>query len=326
MKFKTKRSKKMRNNILKQGRGNVVCVALVVAILAAAGSAHAVYIKDSKNAARHQRTSCQAQVLSDYWLAIANAGHLETKAEQNEAAGEAREEYYEARELCQDQYIARRELIDDLEEVKYNPDIDPADFDTPISNPYFPLTIGLVREYEGESEDGTETIVVTVTDETREILGVECIAVRDTVFLDGEEVEDTFDFYAIDNEGNVWYFGESTVEIEDGWIANTDGAWIAGEDDAKPGIIMPAVPTVGDIYRQEYLASEAEDAAEILSTTETVEIDFDTFEDCVQTADFTPIEPDTLEHKFHAPGVGTIVEVDVESGDSVELTDIYFLP
>ena len=230
-------------------------------------------------------------------------------------------------EECRDQYSARLELCDELGPDPYDPEINPADFmdiDDMIANPntYVPLIPGTCRTYEAETEDGTEEIEVCVTDDTREILGVNCVVVRDTVTLDGELVEDTFDYFAQDLVGNVWYFGENSYGYEDDKIVSVEGSWIAGVDGAKPGIIMYANPQIGDLYRQEFLAGEAEDMGEVLALGTTVTVPAGRFENCVMTRDFTPIDPGVDEHKYFAPGVGVVLEVVVETGERVELVDV----
>ena len=159
-------------------------------------------------------------------------------------------------------------------------------------------------------------------DETTEVMGVECMVVRDVVYLDGEPTEDTLDWFAQDVDGNVWYFGEIAVNYEDGEIADVEGSWEAGVDGAKPGILVLADPQVGDAHRQEMLLGEAEDAAEVLALGETVTVPAGTYVNCVKTGEFTPLEPDTYEHKYRAPGIGVVLEVDVESGERVELVTV----
>ena len=137
--------------------------------------------------------------------------------------------------------------------------IDPANFVETVDNPYFPLTPGTTWVYEGESDGEAERNEVTVTDETKTILGVTCVVVRDVVLIDGEIVEDTLDWYAQDADGNVWYMGEAVQDFEDGELVSTEGSWEAGVDGAQPGIIMLADPQVGDYYQQELYEGEAED-------------------------------------------------------------------
>ena len=140
----------------------------------------------------------------------------------------------------------------------YAPSIDPADFTTKVDNKYFPLKPGTTFVYRGKTEDATEGDTVAVTSDTRNIMGVECVVVDDRVTEDGELTEKTYDWYAQDNEGNVWYFGEDSKEYENGKVKSTEGSWEAGKDGAEPGIIMPANPNVGETYRQEYYKGEAE--------------------------------------------------------------------
>ena len=145
---------------------------------------------------------------------------------------------------------------------------------------------------------------------------------RDTVTVDDELVEDTYDWYAQDKEGNVWYMGEDSKEYEDGAVVSTEGSWEAGVDGAKPGMIMKGNPQAGDSYRQEYYKGEAEDMAKVISLNESVSVPYGSFENCLQTEEWTPLEPDVLEHKYYAPSVGLVLEVDIESEDRVELIDI----
>ena len=200
---------------------------------------------------------------------------------------------------------------------KYAPDIDPAGFSTVIDHPYLPLTPGSRWVYESQTPEGLERIVVEVTDDTREVMGVEAVVVRDTVTLDGVVIEDTFDWYAQDAEGNVWYFGEDTREFENGIAVNASGAWEAGIDGALPGIVMEADPQVGDRYRQEYYEGEAEDEGKVLSLDATVTVPFGDFDGVLQTKDFTRLERGVVEHKFYAKGVGVVQEQKVKGGSQL---------
>ena len=211
----------------------------------------------------------------------------------------------------------------DVGDETYDPVINPADFVTQIDNQYLPMTPGTTFVYDGESEDGKERIEVEVTHETKEILGVTCIVVRDRVWIDGELVEDTFDWFVQDKDGNVWYLGEDSKEYEGGKVVSTEGSWEAGVDGAKPGIIMKGNPQVGDAYRQEYYEDEAEDMAEVLSLDESVSVPYGTFDNCLKTQEWTPLEPDVVENKYYAPGVGVVMEVAVEGGsERVELVEV----
>jgi hypothetical protein len=201
----------------------------------------------------------------------------------------------------------------------YNPSIDPADFVSEIDNPLWPLVPGTLYVYQG----GEETIEVTVTNDTRQVLGVTTIVVHDVVSVGGEIIEDTYDWYAQDSAGNVWYFGEDTKEYEGGQVVSTEGSWEAGVDGAKAGIVMHATqPAIGLPYRQEYYVCEAEDMAEVVSLSESVTVPYGSFDNCLQTREFTRLEPDLNEYKYYAPGVGMVLEVDVNSGARTELVEV----
>ena len=197
--------------------------------------------------------------------------------------------------------------------TEYDPGITPADFSDPAANEYFPLTPGTRWVYEGESEDGTERVEVVVTDETKEVMGIQATVFRDTVTVDGVIEEDTLDWYAADNDGNVWYFGEEVQNFSDGQLENTDGSWEAGRDGALPGVIMPGDPQAGDHYREEYYPGEAEDEATILRIGEDeVTVPAGTFDQLLVTENINPLEPDVVENKSYAPGVGVVLEDHVE--------------
>ena len=196
----------------------------------------------------------------------------------------------------------------------YAPRIDPAAFASVVDNPYFPLRPGMRWEYRSKTEDGTETTVVEVTNNTRTLMGVPCVEVRDTVRLDGEVIEDTLDWYAQHRDGTVWYFGEDTKEYEKGKVVTTKGSWEAGVKGALPGIVMPAQPRVGDRYRQEYYKGEAEDMAEVLATTDRAQVPTGAYDGVVKTKDTTPLEPQVLEQKFYAQGVGPVLTIDIAGG------------
>ncbi len=146
--------------------------------------------------------------------------------------------------------------------------------------------------------------------------------VNDVVEEDGEVVEDTLDWYGIDKRYNIWYFGEIALNFEDGELADIEGSWTSGVDGAKPGIIMKADPQVGDVYRQEFLLGDAEDMGEVLSLTESARVPYGAFDNCLMTKDYTPIEPGVFEHKYYAPGIGPVLEVNPETGERVELVEI----
>jgi hypothetical protein len=171
------------------------------------------------------------------------------------------------------------------------------------------------RETDGEG--GVQRVEVAVTDRTKTILGIQATVVHDVVSEDGEVIEGTFDWYAQDRWGNVWYLGEDTKEYDKGKVS-TKGSWEAGVDGAQAGVMLPGSPEVGQVYRQEYYEGEAEDAGEILSLEEQVEVPFGSYQDVLMTKDYTPLEPDVLEHKFYAQGIGPVLFVQVAGGSSTE--------
>ncbi|KAA0230990.1 hypothetical protein EDS67_04585 [candidate division KSB1 bacterium] len=211
-------------------------------------------------------------------------------------------------------------VINDNNGEDYNPVIDPANFVAAIDNPYFNLTPGRVWVYEGKDEDGkTERVEVEVTNETKTILGVNTTVVHAREWVEGELVEDTFDWFAQDKDGNVWYFGEDSKEIEDGEVVNTNGSWEAGVNGAKPGIVMKANPQVNEAYRQEFLPGEAVDMGQVLSLNESVTIGLGTYADCLQTKDWTPLEPEVVEHKFYSKDVGNAILEKKVAGEAGQL-------
>ena len=209
------------------------------------------------------------------------------------------------------------------------PDFDAAVFTDPttVDNTYFPLVPGAIYTYEMETEDGLEKVVSEVLEETTEINGVECRVVRVMEYLDDLLIEDTSDWYAQDDSGNVWYMGEEVINYEyddeDELLGtNDDGAWETGEDGALAGIIMWANQVVGESYYQEYYEDEAEDMAMAFNLTVTVELSDDTvYDNCLQILEWNPLEPEGVEYKYYAPGVGLIMEEEGED-EKLELVDM----
>jgi hypothetical protein len=215
-------------------------------------------------------------------------------------------------------------VLNDNNGDTYNPVIDSVNFVSTIDNPYFTLTPGRIWVYEGTKEDGEkERVEIEVTSDTKKILGVATTVVREREWIDGELVEDTFDWYAQDKDGNVWYFGEDSREIEDGQVVSTDGSWEAGVNGAKPGIMMKANPQVGDAYRQEFFKGEAEDMGEVLGLNEPVSIGLGNYQNCCKIKDWNPLEPNIVEHKFYSQEVGNLVLEKKVTGKSekVELVE-----
>jgi hypothetical protein len=196
--------------------------------------------------------------------------------------------------------------------------LDPADFVPRIDNAYWPMAPGtrwVSREFDFE---GSQRVTVTVLERTRDSEGIEATVVHDVVSERGELVENTFDWYAQDVCGNVWYLGENTKEYENGDVVSTAGSWEHGVDRAMAGVIVPGDPQVGLTYRQEYYAGEAEDAAQIMSLDEQAQVPFGHFHSVLLTKDYTPIEPKVLEYKLYAQGVGPVLVLGVSGGSDRE--------
>jgi hypothetical protein len=198
--------------------------------------------------------------------------------------------------------------------------LDPADFTTEIDHPYWPMKPSTRWTYRELDEDGAvKEVVIVVTNQTHKTAnGVTARIVRDTVRVDGEIIEDTFDWYAQDSRGNLWYLGEDTAEFESGEITTRGGSFEAGRDGALPGIMLPADPAPGMRYRQEYYAREAEDNGEVLSTAELVEVPAGRYRGALLTKDTITIEPDVQEYKLYARGVGPVLIIGVSGGSGRE--------
>ncbi len=184
-----------------------------------------------------------------------------------------------------------------------------------IDNPYFPLKPGTT--YIFENPDGSSVRTNTVTHDTITILGVKCIVVHDVVEEDGELAENTFDYFAQDFAGNVWYLGEDTQEFPSG---STAGTWRGGVNGAEPGFIMKANPQVGDEYDQEFAPNDgALDHAEVLSLDASGSFPYGSkYHDLVKIAETTPLEPDVLDHKFYRSGVGEVLAINKATGEREE--------
>lgn len=213
-------------------------------------------------------------------------------------------------------------VIDPGDGGDYRPALDPATVADRIDNPYLPLEPGARWVYQGTSSDGEERTEVTVLDERRRVMGIDAVVVRDTVSVAGEVIEDTRDWFTQDADGNVWYLGEDTAEYEGGRVVSTEGSWEAGVDGALPGVVMWAEPRPGQAYRQEYWPDHAEDLAEVLSVGQRTTVAGQGYEDVVVIREWNPLEPDVVEQKSYAPGVGSVLEEMTTGGDErVELVE-----
>jgi hypothetical protein len=196
-----------------------------------------------------------------------------------------------------------------------------------VANKYFPLKPGTTYVYKGKEDGESSTDRFSVTNQTKAFkIGrgtVTARVVHDRVFIKGELTEDTFDWFAQDKDGTVWYFGEDTKELEDGQVVSTEGSWEAGVKGANPGIFMEANPKVGDAYKQEDAHNVAEDCAQILSLTSSVKVPYGSFTNVLKTKEFSLLEPSVVDNKWYANKVGEVREATVQGGnDFLELVSV----
>lgn len=208
----------------------------------------------------------------------------------------------------------------------YSPRIDPSNFVATVDNPYFPLKPGTGFHYRGVAEDGKtpQTDDMVVTHQTKQILGVPSTVVRDTVSQRGKPIEKTFDWYAQDKAGNVWYMGENTREVNHGRFVKQSDSWEAGVNGAEPGIIMPGNPQPGDAYRQEYYPGHALDQARNLGSGGPIKVPDGSFNHTLATVETAPkLDPGVAERKYYVAGVGDVKEHTVRGNhEQIQLVSI----
>ena len=266
--------------------------------------------------------SCRAGAQRDRWLALGKCENGPDTATQTTCEQQVAVETKDDLASCREQSRLRLEVCGRLGEAPYTPVIDPANFVAAIDNPYFPLVPGTTFVYEGQTSEGFEHVEFAVTHATKVILGVTCVEIHDTRRLDGVLLEDTRDWFAQDQQGNVWYFGENTTLVDAGLPVDLSGTWTGGVDGAQPGIIMKAQPAVGAFYRQEFLLGEAEDNAEVSSTSASTSVPVGSFTNCLQTEETSPRAPGDIEHKFYAAGIGNLLTIELATGERSELVRI----
>ena len=191
--------------------------------------------------------------------------------------------------------------------------LQPSDFVARVDNPLFPLIPGSRWHYRGVDDGGPFTDNMRVTHRTKTILGVGVTVVHDEVLRHGQVRENTFDFYAQDRHGNVWYFGENTKELNrHGHVTTREGSFRAGRDGAEPGVLFPGKPRVGQTARQEFLKGHAEDHFKILKVGTRVSTPYVSSRHAVETKEWSPLEPHVVDHKFYVRGVGDVKEAAVK--------------
>jgi hypothetical protein len=200
----------------------------------------------------------------------------------------------------------------------------PGGFSPNVTNPWFPLKPGATLVYRGSKDEQPAVEYFTVSRQTQQVGGVPCRVVLDRVYLNGYLAETTRDYYAQDRTGTVWYYGEDTAELDrHGHLLSTEGTWHAGVDGARPGIFMPAHLWVGASYRQEFYPGHAEDHFQILDLAARVAVPYGRFSHAMLTKEWTPLEPDVLDHKYYVRGIGTVKEITVRGGqEEMVLVDV----
>ena len=294
-----------------------------------------------------QFKACGYETLDDFFVAKAKCINVSDEKKRKECFVEAKAVRAEANQLCRAQRGQRLEICDELGEARYDPDFDPADFDSDYTNltnpnPYFPLTIGYRWDYAGSLE--TNTIVAR--NKTKLIEGVTCIVLNDKRYEDGLLVENTDDWYGQRKDGTVDFCGEAVSNFETfpgdnparPERLNTDGQWKTGRDGDPSGTYILGSPRVGDVHRSEFSPGNAEDTVRYLSSSYGYGSDpvldrhvpqdlVDLFcgnHDCLVSGENTGLEPGTFQHKYYARGVGFILGVDLETGESVQLVGCNF--
>jgi hypothetical protein len=270
--------------------------------------------------ARDALASCNSRAQGDYQIALGKCINFTDPAERRSCEQQAAADLAGALDTCQGGFEVRQASCQKLGPGRYDPLIDPTNFTTTIDNPYFPLVPGTTFTY--LTPNGAIKDVFAVTHDTRVINGVTCVQVHDSVYTNGELTEDTLDFFAQDRDGNVWYFGENTAELKNGLLATIEGSFLSGLNNDKAGIIMKAHPAPGDFYRQEFSLGNAEDYAETVNLNSRVVVPYGRFDNCLKSQETTPLEPDALEDKYYAPGVGNVLTVDLVTGERDELISI----
>lgn len=284
--------------------------------------------------AKIMRRACSADKVDDYWVHIADCTYVTSEEDERECRSDARAEMYEKAEECRSVYEARLDVCDLVGEERFDVDFNPDDFVDPneigagviAPNPYWPLTAGHTHVIIGEGE----VVVVTATDEVRDVGGLPCRVIRDLVFEESEDdgeveyeaIEVTQDWYAQHVNGDTVYCGENTYEIEDGLIDNTDGSFANGTDRALAGFLVRAFPVVGEGDRQEMASDEAEDYVKYIDLAATPSEDeggddmaFSCAGDCLKTFEVNPRDPGQAEFKYYLPGKGFVLATKLEDGE-----------
>lgn len=199
----------------------------------------------------------------------------------------------------------------------------PTSLEPTVTNAFFPLVPGTTQVFHTQTSAGLELDSVTVLANTKVVNGFDATEVHDRVYLAGALEEDTYDWFAQDSAGNVWYLGEDTKEYENGTVVSTEGTWQWGVHGATPGILMwgDTAAMVGKLYRQEFDRGNAQDVGKIVALNESVTVPFGTFTGCIKTEEWSTLESGPHEHKYYCSQLGTVLEVG-GSGERTELVSV----
>jgi hypothetical protein len=264
----------------------------------------------------------QNQAQADFWQHVA-------ECLGGPAGGEAsrlKDAYIQLRDadaLALQIFNARETACAMFGHLAYDPQIDPAQFGSAITNPYAPVKSGRTLVREKHTSRGVERIEMSMNNEIREVAGVPCRTLREREMQDGVLVEDTQSWIAQHQSGAVWNFGELAMGYDDGVLDRLDGSWRYGSEGAKPGILAPHLPSLGDVYRQELALGHAEGISRIVRFDETVSVPAGVFDHCLVIEDWDPLEPLEFILSFIAPDVGLVLEVDERTGERSELVEIH---
>ncbi len=299
--------------------------------------------------ARSLFDACKTEVKAEAFKKTAICLNISNPQQRRECFDEIENVREESMQLCREQRSGRLEACKSLGEARYDPDINPAFFDSDFTNltkpnPYFPLRIGNQWEYRG----GNEVNKLEVLNQTKLIAGVRCVVVRDQVFKNGDLAENTDDWFAQAKDGNVWYFGEEVKDYQsfsgdtprNPELVSIDGSFKWGHEGDKGGLFFFFSPKVGDAYLEEFSLANAEDVTIILSSTyrfgSNAELDqlvprplaerFCAAGDCVVTKNFSLLEPGIFARKYYARGIGVFLEVKPETATAVQIVDCNFDP
>ena len=263
--------------------------------------------------------ACQAQADSKNLLAVAACQNVDPAQVQTctDTANTAKDEAVTA---CGEQNVAQLEVCNRLGGAAYNPQIDPASFSATVTNKYFPVTTGTRSVFEGPSSDGAVKIEIAPTGETKTIQGVNTAEVKSVTTVADKVVDNSWDYFSQDTEGNVWYFGHTSQKLENDQVTEVD-SWMAGVDGAQAGTIMKAEPKVADLYRKAYAIQVDEGLGEVQAIDESVTVPAGAYTQVVKTKNTDAIDPGSEETIFYAPDVGPVQVVDVKSGTTLNLTE-----